>query len=206
MVKKEDLYKEYVLVKNELNTLLEKPLFVSGDLQEYFSSRQFREDLKLNTKESISYMLESAKEELETEKYYKTDEGKKEKEELSNKIRLANDYRRDFILDCRKKVDDFIKSWLGSNWGVGLFGNYSMDIGLVENVAVFIRGEATTDDEKYGRCYLGRVERAFLAFEHILCHFGKIAVSTLVAHLIIMLNACESLFLINLQFVKQFLE
>lgn len=134
MIKKEDLYKEYVLVKNELNTLLGKPLFVSGDLDEYFSSRKFRDALILNTKESISYMLECAKEDLETEKYYKTDEGKKEKEELSNKITLAIISRRDFILDCRKKVDDFIKSWLGNNWGVGSFGNYSMDIGLVEKV------------------------------------------------------------------------
>lgn len=145
MVKKEDLYKEYVLVKNELSTLLEKPLFISGDLQEYFSSRNFRDALKSNTKEAVSYMLECAKEELETVKYYKTEEGKKEKEELSNKIRLANDYRKDFILDCRKKVDDFIKSWLGSNWGVGLFGNYSMDVGLVEKV----------EDDGENRLYFG---------------------------------------------------
>jgi hypothetical protein len=142
MTIKEKLYKEYVIAKNKIKALCNEELIGGDNIEEYFNSSDFSRDAKCYTKDDIKRMIYNAEivyqnevNKLRLENYYKTEEGKAEKEKLNKQIREFIDRRHDLVISTTKKVDLFIKEWLGDIWGCGLVGNSCLEIGMVEKVA-----------------------------------------------------------------------
>jgi hypothetical protein len=142
MTQKEKLYKEYVIAKNKLNALYGKKLIGGDNIEEYFNSYDFSNRASHHTKDEIRNMIDYAKrcyesevEKLRVENYFSTEEGKEEKEKLTKQIEDGLNERRELILSTTKRIDSFIKEWLGNDWGCGLVGNSGIEIGMVEYVA-----------------------------------------------------------------------
>ena len=142
MTQKEKLYKEYVIAKNKLNALRGEKLIGGDNIEEYFRSDVFARFAKSYTKDDINRMIRNAEidyedevEKLRVENYFNTEEGKAEKENLTKQIEEGINERRELIVSTTKRIDSFIKEWLGNDWGCGLVGNSSIQIGMVENVA-----------------------------------------------------------------------
>ena len=142
MTQKEKLYKEYVIAKNKLNALRGEELIGGDNIEEYFNSNIFVYDVKCYKKDDIKRMIHNTNiayvnevEKLRVEKYYNTEEGKEEKEKLTNQIENAVNERVELIVSTTKRIDLFIKEWLGNDWGCGLVGRSCIEIGIVENVA-----------------------------------------------------------------------
>ena len=142
MTQKEKLYKEYVIAKNKLNALRGEELIGGDNIEEYFNSNIFVYDVKSYKKDEIKQMIHNTNiayvnevETLRIENYYNTEEGKEEKEKLTNQIENAVNERVELIVSTTKRIDLFIKEWLGNDWGCGLVGKSCIEIGIVENVA-----------------------------------------------------------------------
>lgn len=142
MTQKEKLYKEYVIAKNKLNALYGKKLIGGDNIEEYFNSNTFAYDANSYTIGKLNRMIHNAKidyeeevEKLRVENYFSTEEGKEEKEKLTKQIEDGLNERRELILSTTKRIDSFIKEWLGNDWGCGLVGNSGIEIGMVEYVA-----------------------------------------------------------------------
>lgn len=142
MTIKEKLYKEYVIAKNKLNALRGEKLIGGDNIEEYFNSNTFAYYAKSYTKDEINRMIHNVEiayedevEKLRVENYFNTEEGKAEKENLTKQIENGVNERRELIVSTTKIIDSFIKEWLGNDWGCGLVGNSSIQIGMVENVA-----------------------------------------------------------------------
>ena len=142
MTPKEKLYMEYVIAKNKLNALRGEKLIGGDNIEEYFNSNTFAYYAKSYTKDDINRMIRNAEiayedevEKLRVENYFNTEEGKAEKENLTKQIETGVNERRELIVSTTILIDSFIKEWLGNNWGCGLVGNSSIQIGMVEKVA-----------------------------------------------------------------------
>ena len=142
MTQKEKLYKEYVIAKNKLNVLRGEKLIGGDNIEEYFNSNTFAYYAKSYTKDEINRMIHNVEiayedevEKLRVENYFNTEEGKAEKENLTKQIEEGINERCELIISTTKRIDSFIKEWLGNDWGCGLVGNSSIQIGMVENVA-----------------------------------------------------------------------
>lgn len=142
MTQKEKLYKEYVIAKNKLNALRGEELIGGDNIEEYFNSNIFVYDVKCYKKDDIKRMIHNTNiayvnevETLRVENYYNTEEGKEEKEKLTNQIENTVNERVKLIVSTTKRIDLFIKEWLGNDWGCDLVGRSCIEIGMVENVA-----------------------------------------------------------------------
>lgn len=142
MTIKEKLYKKYVIAKNKLNTLRGEKLIGGDNIEEYFNSDRFFCRAKSYTKDEINRMIHNVEiayedevEKLRVENYFNTEEGKAEKENLTKQIENGINERCELIVSTTKRIDSFIKEWLGNDWGCGLAGNSSIEIGMVEKVA-----------------------------------------------------------------------
>ena len=142
MTPKEKLYKKYVIAKNKLNALRGEKLIGGDNIEEYFNSDEFFYRAKSYTKDDINCMIHNAEiayedevEKLRVENYFNTEEGKAEKESLTKQIENGINERHELFISTTKRIDSFIKEWLGNDWGCGLLGNSNIEIGMVEKVA-----------------------------------------------------------------------
>lgn len=140
MTQKEKLYMEYITIYNKVCELNGKePLECS---EEFFNSTRFQSEARTKSKnewrEKICYQHYTYEREvmrLRIENYYNTEEGKEEKKKLTNQIENAVNERVELKVSTTKRIDLFIKEWLGNDWGCGLVGNSCIEIGMVENIA-----------------------------------------------------------------------
>ena len=142
MTQKEKLYKEFVIAKNKLNALKGEALIGGDNIEEYFNSYNFSNSASHHTKEEIKGMIHNVNiayddevNKLRVENYFNTEEGKAEKENLTKQIEKGINERHELIVSTTIVIDSFIKEWLGDDWGCGLVGTSSIQIGIVDNIA-----------------------------------------------------------------------
>ena len=138
MTIKERLYKDYVVVQNAVNKLTGKELIGEG-IEDYFNSYDFQFDAKRYTKDELRDMIRYAEmayddevEKMRVERYFNTDEGKAEKEEILSQIAQTKDLNNKCLSETTEKIDAFVKDWLGEDWGIGYLGNSSFEIGILD--------------------------------------------------------------------------
>jgi hypothetical protein len=137
---KERLFKEYVIAQNKLDKLNGvTPIFEASE--EFFTRHNFRYLATTYTKEELRRNIEYAKlgydvqvEKLRIENYYNTEEGKERKATLEKKMKDLEDAIDKYVVDEHKRLNAFIKEWLGEDWGCNFYGGTMMDIGIVEKV------------------------------------------------------------------------
>jgi hypothetical protein len=139
MTIKEKLYMEYVITKNKLNALRGEKLIGGDNIEEYFNSYDFSNRASHHTKDEIRNMIDYAKrcyesevKKLRIENYFNTEEGKEEKERLTKEYEALQNERAEMFENTNKKLDIFIKDFLGKEWGVR-YGTYSTEIGIVKD-------------------------------------------------------------------------
>lgn len=134
MATKESLYKEYIELKNKLNALWGNELIDINSISAYHYNKFTKAELE-NKISAVEYEYEREVERIRTEQYYNTADGKLVKESLEKNINERKEARSQYIIGATKKVDAFIKDWLGAEWGVGYYlGSSCVNIGLVEKV------------------------------------------------------------------------
>lgn len=108
--------------------------------EEFFNSTRFQCEARTKSKEewrnSIYYQKLAYEKEvmrLRTENYFNTEEGKILKENTENRLNEIYDARRTYIKETEKEIEQFIKSWLGEQWGIRLDSS-SMTVGIVKEV------------------------------------------------------------------------
>lgn len=140
MTIKEKLYKEYVITKNKLNALKGENLIGGDNIDEFFESTNFKDNASSYTKDDLKRMIYNvevsyniALEEKRVQDYFNTEEGKAEKERLTKEYEVSQNERTEMFKNANKKLDIFIKDFLGKEWGVR-YGTYSTEIGIVKDV------------------------------------------------------------------------
>lgn len=137
---KEKLFKEYVITQNKVDVLKGvTPTFDGSD--EFFTSRNFSYMATTYTKEELKRNIEYANrayemevERLRIENYYNTEEGKERKATLEKKMKDLEDAINKYVVDEHKRLNAFIKEWLGEDWGCNFCGGIMMTIGIVEKI------------------------------------------------------------------------
>lgn len=139
MTIKEKLYREYIIEQNRINALKGVELLDSSE--EFFSSMAFVRKASNLTKQEWKDKINYAKsayykevKKMRLENYFNTEEGKELKEKVTKRIKEITDARQKYMTEMQNKVETYIKSWLGEEWGVGYLGNGSCDIGIVETI------------------------------------------------------------------------
>ena len=140
-MKKEVLYREMLELENKVCEL--KNGYVSDYGEDYFQSYAFQRDVKRVSKKKLERDIQQLKLEYErevlrlrVENYFNTEEGKSEKENLTNELLKVREGCEKWCIRQWEKVDAFIKEWLGEEWGVDRLDNGYMHIGLVKERAV----------------------------------------------------------------------
>lgn len=140
MTIKEKLYKDYVITKNKLNALIGEDLIGGDNIDEFFESRTFKNAASSYTKDALNLMIynvevsyHNAFEKKRTEEYFNTEEGKAEKERLTKEYEALENECAEMFKNANKKLDIFIKDFLGKEWGVR-YGTNSTEIGIVKDV------------------------------------------------------------------------
>ena len=140
MTNKEKLYKEYVITKNKLNALKGENLIGGDNIDEFFESTNFKNNASSHTKDDLKRMIYNvevsyniALEEKRVQDYFSTEEGKAEKERLTKEYEVLQNERTEIFKNANKKLDIFIKDFLGNEWGVR-YDKYSTEIGIVKDV------------------------------------------------------------------------
>ena len=140
MTIKEKLYMEYVIAKNKLNALKGENLIGGDNIDEFFESTNFKDNASSYTKDDLKRMIYNvevsyniALEEKRVQDYFSTEEGKAEKERLTKEYEVLQNERTEMFKNANKKLDIFIKDFLGKEWGVR-YGTYSTEIGIVKDV------------------------------------------------------------------------
>ena len=140
MTIKEKLYKEYVITKNKLNALKGENLIGGDNIDEFFESTNFKDNASSYTKDDLKRMIHNveisyniALEEKRVQDYFSTEEGKAEKERLTKEYEVLQNERIEMFKNANKKLDIFIKDFLGNEWGVR-YDKYSTEFGIVKDV------------------------------------------------------------------------
>lgn len=140
MTIKEKLYKEFVITKNKLNALRGEELIGGDNIDEFFESTNFKDNASSYTKDDLKRMIYNvevsyniALEEKRVQDYFSTEEGKAEKERLTKEYEVLQNERTEMFKNANKKLDIFIKDFLGKEWGVR-YDKYSTEIGIVKDV------------------------------------------------------------------------
>lgn len=133
MTQKEKIFREWYEIKNELSRLKgENVIDVDFALQRYNLSSFKVKDLKRYVENEKMY-LEATIKATEVKRFYETEEGAeyKAKYEKQKKDLIAK--RKNYILDFRLYLENFIKSWLGEKWVVTIPYYFSCKIAVGEN-------------------------------------------------------------------------
>lgn len=133
MTQKEKIFREWYSIKNEVSRLKgEKIMNVDLAVQRHnLSSFKVKELEQLVEIEKRH--LEAVIKETEVKCFYETEEGAeyKAKYEKQKKDLIAK--RKNYILDFRLYLENFIKSWLGEKWVVKIPDYFSCEIAVGEN-------------------------------------------------------------------------
>ena len=133
MTQKEKIFREWYSIKNEVSRLKgEKIMNVDLAVQRHnLSSFKVKELEQLVEIEKRH--LEAVIKETEVKRFYETEEGAeyKAKYEKQKKDLIAK--RKNYILDFRLYLENFIKSWLGEKWVVKIPDYFSCEIAVGEN-------------------------------------------------------------------------
>lgn len=133
MTQKEKIFREWYSIKNEVSRLKgEKIMNVDLAVQRHnLSSFKVKELEQLVEIEKRH--LEAVIKETEVKRFYETEEGVeyKAKYEKQKKDLIAK--RKNYILDFRLYLENFIKSWLGEKWVVKIPDYFSCEIAVGEN-------------------------------------------------------------------------
>lgn len=137
MTQKEKLYKEFIIKKNKYLSLVGEELLEASE--EYFNSSKFSVAAKRKTKEElmddieyIDSLYERTLFDKRVKDYFLTEEGLTLEQKLTSEIADLDKKRKGLYVTTTKKIDSFIKSWLGEDWGAYYLGLYGMEVGLVE--------------------------------------------------------------------------
>lgn len=133
MTQKEKIFREWYSIKNEVSRLKgEKIMNVDLAVQRHnLSSFKVKELEQLVEIEKRH--LEAVIKETEVKRFYETEEGAeyKTKYEKQKKDLIAK--RKNYILDFRLCLENFIKEWLGEKWVVKIPDYFSCKIAVGEN-------------------------------------------------------------------------
>lgn len=133
MTQKEKLFREWYEIKNEVSRLMgEKVIDVDFALQRYNLSSFKVKDLKQNVDYEKRYLEETIKQ-TEVKRFYETEEGAEYKEKYEKEEKDLITKRKNYILDFRLYLENFIKSWLGEKWVVKIPNHFSCKIAVGEN-------------------------------------------------------------------------
>lgn len=133
MTQKEKIFREWYSIKNEVSRLKgEKIMNVDLAVRRHNLSSFKVKDLEQLVEIEKRY-LESVIKETEVKRFYETEEGVecKAKYEKQKKDLIAK--RKNYILDFRLYLENFIKSWLGEKWVVKIPDYFSCEIAVGEN-------------------------------------------------------------------------
>lgn len=133
MTQKEKIFREWYEIKNEAFRLKGKNVIdVDFALQMYNLSSFKVKDLKQLVEIEKKYLKDVMKETV-VKRFYETEEGAeyKAKYEKQKKDLIAK--RKNYILDFRLYLENFIKSWLGEKWVVKIPDYFSCEIAVGEN-------------------------------------------------------------------------
>lgn len=133
MTRKEKIFREWFGIKNEVSRLKgEKIINVDLAVRRHNLSSFKVKDLEQLVEIEKRY-LESVIKETEVKRFYETEEGVeyKAKYEKQKKDLIAK--RKNYILDFRLYLENFIKSWLGEKWVVKIPYYFSCEIAVGEN-------------------------------------------------------------------------
>lgn len=133
MTQKEKIFREWYGIKNEVSRLKgEKIINVDLAVRRHNLSSFKVKDLEQLVEIEKRY-LESVIKETEVKRFYETEEGVeyKAKYEKQKKDLIAK--RKNYILDFRLYLENFIKSWLGEKWVVKIPYYFSCEIAVGEN-------------------------------------------------------------------------
>ena len=133
MTQKEKLFREWYEIKNEVSRLKgEKVIDVDFTLQRYNLSSFKVKDLKQNVENEKRY-LEATIKATEVKRFYETEEGAEYKAKYEKQKNDLIAKRKNYILDFRLYLENFVKSWLGEEWVVKIPGYFSCKIAVGEN-------------------------------------------------------------------------
>lgn len=133
MTQKEKIFREWYEIKNEVSRLKgEKIINVDLAVRRHNLSSFKVKELEQLVEIEKRY-LESVIKETEVKRFYETEEGVeyKAKYEKQKKDLIAK--RKNYILDFRLYLENFIKSWLGEKWVVKIPDYFSCEIAVGEN-------------------------------------------------------------------------
>ena len=133
MTQKEKLFREWYEIKNEVFRLKgENVIDVDFALQMYNLSSVKVKDLEQLVEIEKRYLKDVMKETV-VKRFYETEEGAeyKTKYEKQKKDLIAK--RKNYILDFRLCLENFIKEWLGEKWVVKIPDYFSCKIAVGEN-------------------------------------------------------------------------
>lgn len=133
MTQKEKLFREWYEIKNEVFRLKgENVIDVDFALQMYNLSSVKVKDLEQLVEIEKRYLKDVMKETV-VKRFYETEEGAeyKAKYEKQKKDLIAK--RKNYILDFRLCLENFIKEWLGEKWVVKIPDYFSCKIAVGEN-------------------------------------------------------------------------
>ena len=133
MTQKEKLFREWYEIKNEVFRLKgENVIDVDFALQRYNLSSFKVKDLKQNVENEKRY-LEATIKATDVKRFYETEEGAEYKAKYEKQKNDLIAKRKNYILDFRLYLENFIKSWLGEEWVVSIPGYFSCKIAVGEN-------------------------------------------------------------------------
>lgn len=133
MTQKEKIFRKWYEIKNEVLRLKgENVIDVDFALQMYNLSSFKVKDLEQLVEIEKRYLKDVMKETV-VKRFYETEEGAeyKAKYEKQKKDLIAK--RKNYILDFRLYLENFIKSWLGEKWVVKIPDYFSCEIAVGEN-------------------------------------------------------------------------
>ena len=133
MTQKEKLFREWYGIKNEVSRLKgEKIMNVDLAVRRHNLSSFKVKDLKQLVEIEKRY-LESVIKETEVKRFYETEEGVEYKAKYEKRKKDLIAKRKNYILDFRLYLENFIKSWLGEEWVVKIPDYFSCKIAVGEN-------------------------------------------------------------------------
>lgn len=138
MNQNETLYRNYIILQNKINRLKGKEIL--DESEDYFNSTDFKDSAESMRAEDLekciaylSVSYEVALYNLRVEEFYNTDQGKAKKETYDKAISDLCEKRKECSATFDKKLNGYIKSWLGDNWAGRRGGRGNIDIGIVAN-------------------------------------------------------------------------
>lgn len=133
MTQKEKIFREWYGIKNEVSRLKgENVINVDFALQMYNLSSFKVKDLEQLVEIEKRYLKDVMKETV-VKRFYETEEGVEYKAKYEKQKKDLIVKRKNYILDFRLYLENFIKSWLGEKWVVKIPDYFSCEIAVGEN-------------------------------------------------------------------------